>query len=230
VYYYVNDQLGTPQKLVTDAGVVVWSASVDAFGLAHIDGASTAINPLRFAGQYYDTETGLHQNYFRDYDPETGRYLQADPIGMRGGLNVYIYANLNPLVYFDSWGLKNGRPNNPSAGNRRGPKGQYIPRSNPPRKLTLENVIERTKKGMEDGKQLAEAINDALTSIAEDVAEQTYDQSKDAYRICLEMHCNDGSGQCTDRNVLTPQNSHGGAVTSENMPANCTCRVWYYLN
>ena len=104
LYYYVNDQLGTPQKLVTDAGVVVWSASVDAFGLAHIDGASTAINPLRFAGQYFDTETGLHQNYFRDYDSEVGRYLQSDPIGLEGGLNYYSFAYENPLAFSDPTG------------------------------------------------------------------------------------------------------------------------------
>jgi RHS repeat-associated protein len=78
-------------------------------------------NNLRFPGQYFDAETGLHQNYFRDYDPKTGRYIQADPIGLAGGVNPYIYVDsvgkpspdLNlyaytgnsPINYIDPYGL-----------------------------------------------------------------------------------------------------------------------------
>lgn len=56
-------------------------------------------------GQYYDSETNLHYNYFRDYDPTTGRYLQSDPIGLRGGRNSYVYSATNPIRYFDAKGL-----------------------------------------------------------------------------------------------------------------------------
>ncbi|MDO9160954.1 MAG: RHS repeat-associated core domain-containing protein, partial [Methylococcaceae bacterium] len=56
---------------------------------------------LRFPGQYYDQETSLHYNYFRDYDPSTGRYIASDPIGLKGGLNTYIYANNNPINLID---------------------------------------------------------------------------------------------------------------------------------
>jgi RHS repeat-associated protein len=57
-------------------------------------------------GQYFDAETGLHQNWFRDYDPSTGRYLQSDPIGLNGGLSTYGYAGQNPLLNVDPLGLE----------------------------------------------------------------------------------------------------------------------------
>src|SRR5215831_18033060 len=60
--------------------------------------------PLRFPGQYFDRETGLAYNYFRDYDPQTGRYLQRDPIGLAGGPNVYVYGENNSLSFIDPTG------------------------------------------------------------------------------------------------------------------------------
>jgi RHS repeat-associated protein len=90
-YFYHNDHLGTPQKLTDSTGTVVWSADYKPFGEATVDQTvSTITNNLRFPGQYYDAETGLHYNYFRDYDPAIGKYKQADPIGLAGGSNLYV--------------------------------------------------------------------------------------------------------------------------------------------
>jgi RHS repeat-associated protein len=68
------------------------------------DGIAVEFNQ-RFPGQYYDQETGLNYNYFRDYDPAIGRYIQSDPIGLAGGMNTYAYVGGNPLMYIDPMGL-----------------------------------------------------------------------------------------------------------------------------
>nr|WP_230943308.1 RHS repeat-associated core domain-containing protein [Burkholderia cepacia] len=62
---------------------------------------------LRFQGQYLDRETGLHYNTFRFYDPDIGRFINPDPIGLMGGVNLYRYAP-NPIAWIDPWGLSCG--------------------------------------------------------------------------------------------------------------------------
>ena len=104
-YTYQNDHLGTPQKLLNQSGLTVWSATYDAFGKATVDPASTITNNLRFPGQYADQETGLHYNWMRFYDPNTGRYVTSDPIGLRGGINTYTYVYGNPVRRVDPRGL-----------------------------------------------------------------------------------------------------------------------------
>ena len=104
-YFYHNDHLGTPQKLTSISGAVAWSATYTSFGKATVDASSSITNPLRFPGQYYDSETGFHYNYHRYYDPRTGRYLRADPIGLDGGINLFAYAQGAPANLLDSKGL-----------------------------------------------------------------------------------------------------------------------------
>ena len=104
LYALHSDHLGTPRAATDEAGQVVWAADYTPFGEAGITRQDIVLN-LRFPGQYYDAETGTHYNYLRDYDPRTGRYLTADPIGVRGGLNTYAYAEGNPLALADPLGL-----------------------------------------------------------------------------------------------------------------------------
>jgi RHS repeat-associated protein len=106
-YFYLNDHLGTPQKIIDAAGEVVWAARYDSFGNAIID-IETITNPLRFPGQYYDEESGLHYNWNRYYDPFLGRYIQSDPLGLDAGINFFVYANNRPLTVIDPWGLEPG--------------------------------------------------------------------------------------------------------------------------
>lgn len=111
IYYAHNDHLGTPQRLSDESGTVAWAAQYDPFGAASVDqdpdgdGVNVVINQ-RFPGQYYDEESGLHYNMFRDYDPEIGRYITSDPIGLEGGTNTYGYVGGNPVNYTDPSGLK----------------------------------------------------------------------------------------------------------------------------
>jgi RHS repeat-associated protein len=90
------------------SGAVVWRAAYNAFGNATVDASSTVVNNLRFPGQYYDAETGLHYNWNRYYDPNTGRYITADPIGLEGGINLFSYVGGNPVNKMDIMGLYPG--------------------------------------------------------------------------------------------------------------------------
>ena len=99
-----TDHLGTPQVMTDNTQAVVWAADYKPFGEATMT-TELVTNNLRFPGQYYDQESGLSYNYFRDYNPSTGRYVESDPSGIRGGINLYIYANANPLVSIDPKGL-----------------------------------------------------------------------------------------------------------------------------
>lgn len=110
--WYINDHLGTPQRMIDGTGTVVWAADYTAFGKATVAGGSAVENNLRFPGQYYDAETGLHYNWNRTYDPQLGRYLSTDPIGINGGdLNLYAYVAGNPGSWSDPFGLDTYRQN-----------------------------------------------------------------------------------------------------------------------
>lgn len=102
-YFIHADHLNTPQVLTDDTQDTVWQAYTP-FGEATIT-TEVVANNLRFPGQYYDAETGLHYNYFRTYDPSIGRYITSDPIGLDGGISTYAYVGGNPLFWIDPKGL-----------------------------------------------------------------------------------------------------------------------------
>ncbi len=111
IYSIETDHLGTPRQVRDWANKTLrWQWDPDAFGSAppneNPSGLGTFTMNLRFPGQYFDKETNLHYNYFRDYDPAIGRYVQSDPIGLRGGINTYAYVGNNPLSRSDPFGLQ----------------------------------------------------------------------------------------------------------------------------
>jgi len=110
IYYIHADHLGTPRKITRpNDNRVVWSWESEAFGNSLPDqnpfGLGDFVFNLRFPGQYYDQEAWLFYNYFRDYDPRTGRYIESDPIGLSGGINTYGYVSGNPTNAIDPLGL-----------------------------------------------------------------------------------------------------------------------------
>ncbi|NMF39649.1 RHS repeat-associated core domain-containing protein, partial [Pseudomonas sp. SWRI 103] len=113
-YHYQLDHLGTPQELTAPDGEIVWSAQYRAYGeISRLD-IGKVDNPLRFQGQYFDQESGLHYNRHRYYNPDIGRYLTPDPVKLAGGINAYQYVP-NPTGWVDPLGLSANCP----------PKGKY---------------------------------------------------------------------------------------------------------
>jgi RHS repeat-associated protein len=104
LYFVHPDHLRTPQKVTDASQNLVWDAVLRPFGRIEQE-SFTFTQLLRFSGQYHDTEDKLFYNSFRDYDPDLGRYVESDPIGLRGGINQYAYVRDNPLVYIDPSGL-----------------------------------------------------------------------------------------------------------------------------
>jgi RHS repeat-associated protein len=132
-YFYQNDHLGTPQNITAINGATVWSAKYSSFGEANVE-VNTVENNLRFPGQYYDQETGLHYNWHRYYHPRVGRYLRPDPsqnVQPRGTnipcllpsfsnisqkLDPYPYGLNNPLNLIDLNGLATEAPGGTGGG------------------------------------------------------------------------------------------------------------------
>jgi RHS repeat-associated protein len=110
IAYYHHDHLDTPTQATDRSGIVVWSAQYNVFGQATIttptatDDKPVIESNLRFPGQTEDAETGLYYNWHRYYDPELGKYVTTDPIGLVGGVNLYAYVGGIRLMRWIRWG------------------------------------------------------------------------------------------------------------------------------
>ncbi|MGW6533244.1 DUF6531 domain-containing protein [Streptomyces venezuelae] len=100
----VTDLVGSPTELIGESGEIAWRTRSTVWGTTSWNAGATAYTPLRFPGQYHDPETGLHYNCFRHYDPESGRYLTPDPLGLKPAPNALAYVH-NPHVWADPLGL-----------------------------------------------------------------------------------------------------------------------------
>ncbi len=104
VYYFHTDQIGTPLEMTDAEGQIVWQAKYRPWRAIEKLVVNEVEQNLRFQGQYFDVETGLHYNTFRYYGPEIGRFITQDPIGLAGGDNLYLYA-VNSISRIDPLGL-----------------------------------------------------------------------------------------------------------------------------
>jgi RHS repeat-associated protein len=127
-YAIQSDHLNTPRRLIQSDGQVAWQWAYSAFGdekptIAKNRFANTDLNQsfgsttvpavtfnLRYPGQYFDQESSLHYNYHRSYSATTGRYTQADPIGLDGGWNSFVYSDADSINFFDEDGLAKNDP------------------------------------------------------------------------------------------------------------------------
>ncbi|MFG2649393.1 DUF6531 domain-containing protein [Streptomyces sp. NPDC048436] len=100
----VTDIIGTPSELVDECGDVAWRSRTSLWGITSWNAAASAYTPLRFPGQYFDPESGLHYNYFRHFDPESARYVSQDPLGLAPAPNPVSYVR-NPRTQADPLGL-----------------------------------------------------------------------------------------------------------------------------
>lgn len=116
VFHFQTDAIGTPLEVTNEAGQLAWAGRYQTWGKVdrpEDDTPALIDQPLRFPGQYAEESTGLHYNTFRFYDPDIGRFISQDPIGLQGGENLYWYAP-SPISWLDPSGL-NGRPSLPTA-------------------------------------------------------------------------------------------------------------------
>ncbi len=138
-YAVLSDHLNTPRRMTNTDGALVWQWGYSAFGEEQPTVATRRFNQvavtdgdlemnLRFQGQYFDKESGLHYNGFRTYNPVTGRYTQGDPIGLAGGWNRFGYVGGNAIGFTDPNGLNPvaGAIAGASAGSAFGPVGTVV--------------------------------------------------------------------------------------------------------
>ncbi|WP_406172604.1 polymorphic toxin type 30 domain-containing protein [Streptomyces sp. NBC_00996] len=207
----VTDLVGTPSELVDEHGEIAWRTRSTLWGTTAWAADSTAYTPLRFPGQYYDPETGLHYNYFRHYDPETARYLTPDPLGLEPAPNPATYV-LNPHVWTDPLGLSPYPTRVKDGGwdlRGRSPLS-IIPGDAEKRVLTpdanggAQNGVEYKWKDPETGNTVRLRVHDkdGTAPAGSNAA------NGDVYRISIGGKYQDDAGNLYHRNVHNPNSPH----------------------
>ncbi|MFJ9577649.1 putative T7SS-secreted protein [Streptomyces sp. NPDC101191] len=162
----VTDLIGTPTELVDETGELAWRSRTTLWGTTSWTTSATAYTPLRFPGQYFDPESGLHYNYFRYYDPESARYLSQDPLGLAPAPNPATYVH-NPHTWADPLGLApDDCPKTPKVGRTLADvKAQALREAGIPEgavPLEVNDWAKATKPEYEGGGQLLNANNQPI--------------------------------------------------------------------
>ncbi|MCS3525956.1 RHS repeat-associated core domain-containing protein [Acinetobacter johnsonii] len=139
VWFYHCDHLGTPQEMSDHTGAIIWKAEYKAWGECKAEKAKSSFfenseiisNNIRFQGQYFDLETGLHYNRYRYYSPYVGRYVSKDPIGLLGGFNTFVYVSdpngwVDPYGLYGTRGKQNRMPSDKHMPTKQGYQRQHI--------------------------------------------------------------------------------------------------------
>nr|WP_288421496.1 RHS repeat-associated core domain-containing protein [uncultured Acinetobacter sp.] len=207
-WFYHCDHLGTPQEMTDHTGTVIWKAEYKAWGECKAEKAKSNFfedseiisNNIRFQGQYFDEETGLHYNRYRYYSPYVGRFISKDPIGLLGGHNVYAYAP-NPVSWIDPLGLNKddcpGKKNHYDANSRKealrkAKQDAKIPQSQQP-KMTREDLDDGYgNKVMKDGQPVTTRNYHYTSTDGKHIViqEHTYGHTKAEKNKGLEPHIN----------------------------------------
>jgi RHS repeat-associated protein len=196
------DHLDTVVSIMNAAAVQVWRWDRDPYGAfvpnEDPDGDGNLVRfDLRFPGQFLDRETGLHYNYFRDYDPAIGRYVQSDPIGLAGGINTYNYANQTPMSEFDPTGEKS------------------IARAKPGGSARDRRQSERHAPGELPRPPRPQNWNDAAGFFEPPPAEF----------VCARWHCEQTRRQCSPSDVRAPTDFAPAARLVSDAPHGCRCAL-----
>jgi RHS repeat-associated protein len=200
LYFIHPDHLGTPRLVTDESNTIVWRnlPTTEPFGNSPVedDPSNTGnhfVMPLAFPGQYRDRESGLNYNFFRDYDSGGGRYVQSDPIGLRGGINTYTYVNGNPVSLVDPLGLED-KVSRESTAKMLGVPPDWEPRylrwpssmeSVPPPRISCNNLLDSC------GMEFTEAAVDAFIfyrmpgkATAANAAKSCFGAAQCAYNNC----------------------------------------------
>ncbi|MFE7069861.1 polymorphic toxin type 30 domain-containing protein [Streptomyces sp. NPDC057620] len=214
----ITDLVGTPSELVDEQGEIAWRARSTLWGSTAWSEDSATYTPLRFPGQYYDPETGLHYNYFRHYDPETARYLTSDPLGLQPAPNPATYVH-NPHSWTDPLGLSPYPP--------RVKDGGWDLRGHGPLSMVPDNAEMRVlkphpnggaQKGVEYKWTDSETGNTVRVRVhdADGTAPPGSNAAKgDVYRISIGGKYQDEAGNLYHRNVHNPNSPHHNDAAAE---------------